>query len=104
MFASEREVADVLDKLHVEWEYEPRLFELKHNAKGHILEGFRPDFYLPKYNLYIEVTKGKQKHVTDKHRKARLVQELYEDVRIGFVYKAHFEDLTTRVKELLGQP
>ena len=65
MIQSEREVAAVLDSLHVAWEYEPRLFVFLEDEKGFVREGFRPDFYLPRYDLYIEVTKAKQANQSD---------------------------------------
>lgn len=100
MNASEREVADALTALHVQWEYEPRLFVLEENERGHITRGFRPDFWLPKYDFFIEVTKAKQPNITDKNRKARQTRERY-GARIEFVYRAHFTDLESRIKELL---
>lgn len=83
------------------WEYEPRLFVLEADDHGNVLKGFRPDFYLPKWDLFIEVTKAKQAYVTDKHRKARLTKELYPGTRIEFVYRHHFQDLPARVKEIV---
>ena len=44
-------------------------------------EAFRPDFYLPEQNLYLEVTVMKQSLVTRKNRKLRSFSELYPNVK-----------------------
>ena len=43
---------------------------------GNPVQAFTPDFYLPAYDLYIEITTLNQKLVTKKNRKARRLQEL----------------------------
>jgi bifunctional protein TilS/HprT len=103
VFDSEREVADVLDALHIAWEYEPKFFILCTDpSSGRVTMGFQPDFYLCKEDLYIEVTKAKQSLTTEKNRKARLLRELYPGVRVELIYRAHFADLKKRVLEILA--
>ena len=103
MIQSEREVAAVLDSLHVAWEYEPRLFVFLEDEKGFVREGFRPDFYLPKFDLYIEVTKAKQANVTPKNKKVRTLRELYPEVKISVIYRRDFDNLRERVLELIRE-
>ena len=55
----------------IEWEYEPRTFVLERDRDGNPRRRSRPDFYLPAYDLYIEITTLNQKLVTKKNRKAR---------------------------------
>jgi hypothetical protein len=101
VFPSEREVADILDSLGVRWEYEPTLFELHKSKKGYVKEAFRPDFYLPEYDYYIEVTKAKQSNVTRKNRKVRTVKEKFPGMGIDLIYLIHFDNLHARVLEIL---
>jgi hypothetical protein len=103
LIPSEREVADVLDSLHVAWLYEPRLFVLEADEAGLCRVGFRPDFYLLKYDLYIEVTKCKQSLVTRKNHKARLLRELYPDERVVIIYRRDFPRLRERVLSILQE-
>lgn len=81
-FATEDEkaFASVLDLLGVRWEYEPHLFPLRVTPDGKIKEGFRPDFYLPDRDVYIEITAAISKE--DKNRKARLLAERHPDVKV----------------------
>jgi len=37
-------------------EYEPRSFPLEWNAEGSPTHSFTPDFYLPDYDLFLEIT------------------------------------------------
>ena len=76
---SERELARILDFYRVPWRYEPDSFVLR--AKGErVLEMFSPDFYLPELDLYLELTTLRQRLVTKKNRKLRLLRELYPDI------------------------
>jgi len=86
---SEAEFARILDFYGVAWEYEPRCFPLRREEER-IVEAFTPDFYLPDLDLYVELTTLKQGLVTEKHRKLRLLRELYPDVRIKFLNKRDY--------------
>lgn len=92
----------MLDELHILWVYEPTLFVLKEDEAGNPKEGFRPDFYLPKQDIYIEVTMGKQSNVTGKNRKARLAHEVH-GVRVWIVYGRDFRRLKDRLLEILQE-
>src|SRR5262249_29537513 len=68
---SERQFAKLLDFYAIEWDYEPRTFVLERDRDGNPAQAFTPDFFLPAYDLYIEITTLNQKLVTKKNRKAR---------------------------------
>jgi hypothetical protein len=53
---SERQFAKLLDFYAIAWEYEPRTFTLEWDRDGKPTQAFSPDFYLPAYDLYIEIT------------------------------------------------
>jgi hypoxanthine phosphoribosyltransferase len=97
---SEEEFARLLDFYGVAWQYEPRTFPLRHAEDGRIVEAFSPDFFLPDFDLYIELTTMKQGLVTDKHRKLRRLQELYPDVQIKLLHKKDY--LTLLAKYHIG--
>ena len=48
---------------------------------------FTPDFYLPEYDQYFELTTMKQNLVTLKNRKLRTVRELYPEVNVQLLYR-----------------
>jgi hypoxanthine phosphoribosyltransferase len=93
---AELECAKVLDYYGVPWEYEPKTFVLEEDAEGRTIEAFKPDFYLPEQDLYVEVTVMKQSLVTRKNRKLRKLRERYPDVRIKLFYKRDIERLAER--------
>ena len=93
---SERQFAKLLDFYGVTWEYEPRTFVLEADRDGNPQQAFSPDFYLPAYDLYIEVTTLNQKLVTKKNRKARRLRELYPDVRITVLYQRDYVGLLVK--------
>jgi hypothetical protein len=94
----ELECAKILDYYGVPWQYEPTSFVLARDERGRVVEAFRPDFYLPDQDLYLEVTVMKQSLVTRKNRKLRKVRELYPDVRVKLFYKRDIERLAQRYR------
>jgi len=60
------------------------------------VQGFCPDFYLPVYDLYIEITTLNQKLVTKKNRKARRLRELYPEVKIKLFYQRDYLNLLVK--------
>jgi len=93
---SERQFARLLDFYRVEWEYEPTAFPIEWNAAGQPTQHFRPDFYLPGWRLYIEITTLNQRLVTKKNRKVRRLRELYPDVRIKVLYQRDYLKLLAK--------
>ena len=89
---AEEEFARLLDFYGVEWQYEPRAFPLEWR-EGRVTRMFRPDFYLPEFDLYIEITLMKQALVRRKNRKLRLLRELYPEVNIKLLYRRDFRRL-----------
>jgi hypothetical protein len=93
---SERQFARLLDFYRVEWEYEPTAFPIEWDAAGRPAQQFRPDFYLPGFGLYIEITTLNQRLVTKKNRKVRRLRELYPDVRIKVLYQRDYLSLLAK--------
>lgn len=90
---SEEMFANLLDFYRIPWEYEPRSFPVQYDANGGVLEAFTPDFYLPEFDLYVELTTMKQSLTTRKNRKVRLLRELYPHLNIQVFYQKDFENL-----------
>ena len=93
---SEEEFAKILDMHHIEWEYEPRTFPIKWDAEGNITLAFSPDFYLPRFDTYIELTTMNQKYVAEKKKKVQLLKKLYPGTNINIVFKNDFHNLVRR--------
>ncbi|MBA2255243.1 MAG: hypothetical protein H0W07_09030 [Chloroflexi bacterium] len=90
---SEAELARIFDFYQVRWVYEPRTFPILWNLDGVVVESFSPDFYLPDFELYLELTTLKQTLVRKKNRKLRRLRELYPDLRIKLFYAKDFKAL-----------
>jgi len=86
-------MARILDFYRVRWEYEPRTFPIRWTPDGRVVESFTPDFYLPEFDLYIELTTLKQRLVRKKNRKLRHLRELYPDLRVKLLYARDFRAL-----------
>lgn len=93
---SERQFAKLLDFYGVVWEYEPRTFTLETDRVGNPVQAFTPDFYLPAYDLFIEITTLNQKLVTKKNRKARRLRELHPEVDIKVLYQRDYLHLLVK--------
>ena len=90
---SEQLFANLLDFYRIRWEYEPRSFPLQWDKDGKVLEAFTPDFYLPEFDTYIEITTMKQSLVTKKNRKIRMLRAIYPHVNIQVFYQKDFQEL-----------
>jgi hypothetical protein len=90
---SEQEFARLLDFYDIGWLYEPMSFDIEWDKKGNPVSKFTPDFYLPEYDLYIEITTMNQKLVTRKNRKIRRLGELYPDVKCKIFYRKDYQHL-----------
>lgn len=101
--ASEEIFANLLDFYRVAWEYEPRSFPIQWDREGKELEAFTPDFYLPEFDMYVELTTMKQSLVTKKNRKVRLLREIYPQVNIQVYYQKDFQNLIFKYG-LTGRP
>lgn len=87
---SEAEFARLLDFYGVRWQYEPRSFPLRFQEDGSLLEAFTPDFYLPDYDTFIELTTLRQSLITYKNRKLRLMRERYPDITVKLINKRDY--------------
>ena len=69
---------------------------LERDRDGNSAQAFSPDFYLPAYDLYIEITTLNQKLVTKKNRKARRLVELHPDINIKVLYQRDYLQLLVK--------
>jgi cytidylate kinase len=93
---SEEVFANLLDFYRIAWDYEPRSFPLQWDKDGKVLEAFTPDFYLPEFELYVELTTMKQANVTRKNRKIRLLRAIYPHVNIQVFYQKDVQELVIK--------
>jgi hypoxanthine phosphoribosyltransferase len=92
---SEAQFARLLDFYGVVWRYEPHSFPLR-EQDGRVVEAFTPDFYLPDFDLYVELTTLRQSLVTYKNRKLRLLRERFPDINIKLLYRRDYLRLLER--------
>ena len=94
--ASERQFARLLDFYQIEWEYEPTSFDLEWDKQENVTQRFTPDFFLPQYDLYIEITTLHKNLVTKKNRKVRKLRELYPGVNCKVFYQRDYLSLVSK--------
>jgi hypothetical protein len=94
--ASERQFAQLLDFYQLDWSYEPTSFDIQWDREGNVVQRFTPDFYLPEFDLYIEITTLSQKLVTKKNRKVRRLRERYPEIRCKVFYQRDYLSLVTK--------
>lgn len=93
---SERQFARLLDFYQIEWQYEPTSFDIDWDRLGNVTQRFTPDFYLPQFDLFVEITTMSQKLVTKKNRKARRLRELYPGVKVKILYQRDYLNLLVK--------
>jgi hypoxanthine phosphoribosyltransferase len=90
---AEIELARLLTFYGLRWAYEPTTFAVRWARDGRPVEFVTPDFYLPEHDLYLELTTMRQRLVTRKNRKFRLLRETYPNVRVRMLYLRDFKRL-----------
>jgi hypothetical protein len=90
---SEKEFVKILDFYGIKWFYEPRTFPIEWGVDGRPIVSFTPDFYLPEYDLYIELTTLIQKLITRKNKKLKMLKDFYPDINIKLFYKKDYQNL-----------
>lgn len=93
---AEEMFARIMDYYGIQWEYEPRTFNLEWDPEGKVALAFTPDFFLPDQNLYIELTTLKPELSTKKNKKMRLMQELYPDINIKLMKRRDMHDMMVK--------
>ncbi len=93
---SEKEFARILDFYEITWEYEPTTFPIAWDDEGYVRESFTPDFYLPDYGIFIELTTMKQSLVTKKNRKVRLFEKHYPNIPVKLFYGKDYKALLAK--------
>ncbi len=86
------------------WEYEPVEFTLEWTREGEPASAFRPDFYLPAHDLFIEITTLNQRLVTKKNRKVRRLRALHPDLKIKVLYQRDYQNLLLKYGLADGTP
>lgn len=95
---AEVELARLLTFYGVRWSYEPTTFALRWGNDGRPEEFVTPDFYLPDFDVYLELTTMRQRLVTRKNRKFRLLRQHYPNVRVRLLYLRDYE----RIRDIYG--
>lgn len=100
---AEIEFANLLSFYGIRWAYEPTTFALRRDGDGQRGEFVTPDFYLPDFDLYVELTTMRQRLVTRKNRKFRLLRERYPNIRVRVLYLRDFERLRETYRFAMGE-
>lgn len=92
----EEEFARILDFYGIEWQYEPRTFELDWDEADKVTLAFTPDFYLPQQDLYVELTTLRPQLSTKKNYKLKRIKELYPEINIKLFKRRDMHDLMVK--------
>jgi len=93
---AEEMFARIMDYYGIQWEYEPRTFDLEWDSEGNVTLAFTPDFFLPDQSLFIELTTLRPQLSTRKNKKMRLMNELYPDIKIKLMKRRDMRDMMVK--------
>lgn len=79
----EANIARVFNLISITWEYAPRIFDLGDHT-------YRPDFYLPKDNIYIEIKNFMNAYSFNRDR---LFREKYPDIKLTVISKKEYKEI-----------
>jgi len=95
---AEEQFATILNFYKLEWLYEPTMFVIRRNEDGDVVRGFTPDFYIPEYDTYVEITVMQK--VSKKRRKINNTLEKYPNLNIILINRQDMADLLMKYKFL----
>jgi len=87
----EANIARLFNYLGIKWIYQPKTFDLGS-------QNYTPDFYLPDYNIYIEVKNFLWKYSKIRDRKFR---KLYPDMNLILLLKKDYLELEKKYSRLI---
>lgn len=89
--ASEARFARLLTSYRIEWRYEPCPFPIAWDERGCVCAWFTPDFYLPAYDLYVELTVQSPRLQSRKNRKVRMLREAFPEIAVKLLTRRDVE-------------
>ena len=93
---SEVTFSRLLDLYEIRWVYEPTEFPLSWHTNGRPSAAFRPDFYLPDFGEFLELTTAEGRLATRKNAKIRRFRALYPEVALTLIGHRQFGELCER--------
>jgi len=87
----EANVARLFNYFGIKWIFQPKTFDL-------VSQNYTPDFYLPDYNIYIEVKNFLWKYSKIRDRKFR---KLYPDIKLILLLKKDYLELEKKYSHLI---
>jgi len=81
----------LLNYLKIKWQYEPKIFDLGS-------QNYTPDFYLPKFDTYIEVKNFLWKYSKIRDQKFR---KLYPNIKLLLLLKEDYLKLENKYSNLI---
>jgi len=95
----EADVARIFNLLGIQFEYEPRVFEFR-SPSGDVFDTFRPDFFLPRFNLWVEISSWLS---PSKKLRLSLLSQQYPDINFFHVTVDVYSGLRTLFKDKIAQ-
>lgn len=87
----EANTARVFNLVGLKWQYAPTLFNLGTHT-------YRPDFYLPQYNTFIEVKNFMGEYSL---KRDSLFRQLYPDIKLEIISKKEYKEVEENYKSLI---
>lgn len=87
----EANFARILNLLNIKWQFQPRTFDLGSQK-------YTPDFYLPEYNIFIEIKNFLSDFSIERDQKFR---KFYPDIKLLLITKEEYLDLQSNFAPLI---
>ena len=85
--SAEEFFAALLQYYGLEFEYEPKTFVFERHSDGLPASAFTPDFYVPAWDTYVEITVQNGEFMWRKNRKVRKMKEYFPHVNVELLRK-----------------
>jgi phosphatidate phosphatase APP1 len=89
VYTWEEAFARTLDQHGILWQYKYRTFAVEWDDEGNFVDSFTPDFYLPLFDLYVELIVPNHDEAGAKAKKVRLLRQQRPGLRIELLSLIH---------------
>lgn len=88
--------ARALSQNGIAWLYKPRTFSIDWDAEGNLRDSITPDFYLPDYQQYLELTTPGEHCIAVTAKRLRMLRRLHHELDLRLIVGENYPAIIRR--------
>src|SRR5262249_56434914 len=88
--------AQALSQNGIAWQYKPRTFSIDWDAEGNLQDSITPDFYLPEYRQYLELTAPEEHCIATTARRLCMLKRAHPELDLRLIVGENYSTVIRR--------